>query len=343
MSDTTTVLGITPLGTPPWATLDPFLFCVHHHDRYPEGTEAMGPERALLRGRNMGADFGGKDGWSMYHGDVVPGFPRHPHRGFETITIARQGFIDHSDSLGATARFGRGDVQWMTAGKGVVHSEMFPLVNRDAGNPTELFQIWLNLPRADKMADPHFTMFWGEQVPRLTVLDDAGEPAGEVTVIAGALGDLAPLDPPPHSWAARPQSDVAVWTIQLDPGASWTAPPASAEALRVFYFFSGDTLTVSGQSVTSGHAIQVTADAPTTLHATGDKPVELLMLQGRPLNEPVVQHGPFVMNSPGEVRQAMMDFQRTGFGGWPWRADGPVHDRDKGRFAVHVDGREERP
>ncbi|MEQ9325617.1 MAG: pirin family protein, partial [Polyangiaceae bacterium] len=144
-----------PLGFP-WVAADPFLFCVHHLDEYPRGNDEMGPE-ASLAGRKLGMDFDVKDGWRMYHGQVVPGFPAHPHRGFETITIARQGYIDHSDSLGATARFGHGDVQWMTAGNGVVHSEMFPLVHRDRDNPTELFQIWLNLPKKDKLVDPYFT------------------------------------------------------------------------------------------------------------------------------------------------------------------------------------------
>ena len=80
-------------------------------------------------------DFAGADGWRMYHGSIVPGFPQHPHRGFETVTFVRQGLIDHSDSLGATARFGRGDVQWLTAGEGIVHCEMFPLLDRERAEP----------------------------------------------------------------------------------------------------------------------------------------------------------------------------------------------------------------
>ncbi len=115
------VLNVNPLGFQ-WQTSDPFLFCVHHDDAYPAGDERMGPA-ASLAGRDIGQDFEGKDGWRMYHGDVVPGFPQHPHRGFETVTIVRRGLIDHSDSLGAVARFGHGDVQWLTTGKGVVHSE----------------------------------------------------------------------------------------------------------------------------------------------------------------------------------------------------------------------------
>src|SRR6476469_2551744 len=148
------ILASQPLGFP-WQTLDPFLATMQHDDRSPAGNAELGPA-APLTGRALGEDFAGKDGWRMYHGEVVPGFPAHPHRGFEPVTIVRNGYIDHSDSLGAPARFGHGDVQWLTAGAGIVHCEMFPLVKPDAPNPVELFQIWLNLASADKMAAPHF-------------------------------------------------------------------------------------------------------------------------------------------------------------------------------------------
>ena len=118
------------------------------------------------------------------------GFPQHPHRGFETVTIVRDGYIDHSDSLGATARFGMGDVQWLTAGAGVVHSEMFPLLNRDKPNRLELFQIWLNLPAKNKLADPYFTMLWDNEIPRRRFKDETGHTV-EVTVIAGAIDDVS--------------------------------------------------------------------------------------------------------------------------------------------------------
>ena len=161
------VLDTRPLGFQ-WETADPFLFCVHHDDAYPPGNERMGPA-ASLAGRDLGQDFAGTDGWRMYHGEVIPGFPQHPHRGFETVTIVRRGYIDHSDSLGATARFGKGDVQWLTAGGGIVHSEMFPLLDQAKPNPLELFQIWLNLPSQDKLVAPHFVMLWNEDIPRLHV------------------------------------------------------------------------------------------------------------------------------------------------------------------------------
>jgi redox-sensitive bicupin YhaK (pirin superfamily) len=330
------IFEVVELGFP-WTTFDPFLFCVHHDDAYPAGNTAMGPDPSLLAGRDIGMDFTVRDGWRMYHGDLVPGFPRHPHRGFETVTLARRGFIDHSDSLGATARFGHGDAQWMTAGRGIVHSEMFPLVRTDAGNPTELFQIWLNLPAASKMVPPHFSMLWNESIPRCEVGDGGGV---NLALVAGALGDVQPPSPPPDSWAADPRSDVAIWTLRLDPGAVWTLPAASAGVGRTLYFFAGDRLEVGDQTVAAPLGLRLRPDQPVRLR-NGDTPSELLLLQGRPIGEPVAQHGPFVMNSPAEIRQAIADYQRTRFGGWPWGDDGPVHARDEGRFAIHADGRRE--
>jgi len=120
--------------------------------------------------------------------------------------------------LGATARFGRGDVQWLTAGKGIVHAEMFSLLNTDVGNPLELFQIWLNLPAANKMAAPHFTLFWADAIPH-QITQDANGLETEVSVIAAQLQSVQPLLPPPDSWAAAAQSDLAIWTLRMQPGA----------------------------------------------------------------------------------------------------------------------------
>jgi redox-sensitive bicupin YhaK (pirin superfamily) len=331
------VIRIEPLGQT-WQAPDPFLFCVHHDDDYPHGNAELGPA-ASLDGRDLGQDFGRKDGWSMYHGESVPGFPAHPHRGFETVTIVRRGLIDHSDSLGAAARFGRGDVQWLTAGKGIVHSEMFPLLEQGARNPLELFQIWLNSAAADKLVDPHFSMFWNDQIPRRVDRDSDGRET-TIDVIAGALGDLRPLAPPPRSWAARPDADVAIWTIKLSPGARWTVPAAQAGTNRTLFFFRGSSLRAADHDVRARHAIVVHADRSVTL-ANGPDEAELLVLQGRPIGEPVVQYGPFVMNTRAEIQAALSDYQRTRFGGWPWPSEAPVHARDERRFARHVDGRRE--
>jgi redox-sensitive bicupin YhaK (pirin superfamily) len=333
------ILAVTPLGFP-WQTRDPFLFCVHHDDRYPAGNEWMGPA-ASLAGRDIGQDFAGKDGWRMYHGEVVPGFPQHPHRGFETVTVVRRGLLDHSDSLGATARYGGGDVQWLTAGRGILHAEMFPLVERGAPNPLELFQIWLNLPAASKMTDPHFTMLWADAIPRHVARDAAGR-AIEVTVVAGRYAGATPPPPPPRSWAAAPDADVAIWTVRMAPGARWSLPPAAAGSNRSLYFFRGDELRVAGTAVAPSHAIALRADAEVALDA-GREEIELLLLQGRPIGEPVAQYGPFVMNTQAEIQQAFADFRRTQFGGWPWPSDEPVHARGEPRFARFADGRVERP
>ena len=332
------IVRVEPLGQR-WQTHDPFLFCVHHVDHYPAGNDALGPA-APLTGRDIGQDFDGKNGWRMYHGDVVPGFPQHPHRGFETVTIVRSGYIDHSDSLGATARFGMGDVQWLTAGAGVVHSEMFPLLNPSGPNTLELFQLWLNLPAKSKMVPAYFTMFWNDQIPRLR----GGEPGRrvEVTVIAGAVGGVTPLAPPPHSWGADPDADLAIWSIAMEEGATWTVPPAhDPRTVRRLHQFAGKGLSVGDEVIPGPAAVQVVADEPVTVAASRG-PMEFLLLQGRPIGEPVAQYGPFVMNTRAELEQAFQDYQRTQFGGWPFPVNAPVHPRAEGRFARHADGRVER-
>jgi len=331
-------LDTKPLGFP-WETPDPFLFCAYHLDHYPAGTETFGP-KASLAGREIGRDFAGKDGWRMYHGDVVPGFPQHPHRGFETVTLVRRGLIDHSDSLGAAARFGEGDIQWVTAGRGIVHSEMFPLLKQDQPNPVELFQIWLNLPRADKLADPHFTMMWGPSVPKVVEKDTAGRTT-EITLVAGRLGDRTALVPPPNSWASRPESDVAIWTLRMEPGARWTLPPAAPGSNRRLYFYQGSSLRVADSDLRGSYSVDLRPDVPVLLE-NGPEAGEILLLQGRPLGEPVAQYGPFVMSTNTELQQAFVDYRRTGFGGWPWPVDGPVHGASPERFARHPDGRIER-
>ncbi len=333
---TSPVLQTVPLGAR-WPTLDPFLFCVHHDDAYPAGDEAGAPAVAI-DDRDLGQDFSALDGWSMYHGMNVPGFPGHPHRGFETVTYVRKGLIDHSDSLGAAARFGRGDVQWLTAGKGIVHAEMFPLLDREGPNPLELFQIWLNLPAEDKLVEPYFTMFWDGDMPIVRSVDDAGR-VTEVTVAAGSLDGTTAPAPPPDSYAARADGDVAIWHLRLEPGARWELPAAAGpETARVLYVFEGDRLDIADVEVTAGTGVVIEAGSAITLTA-GTEHVEVLLLQGRPIGEPVAQYGPFVMNTQDEIAQAYRDYQTTGFGGWPWPDDAPTHGRDRGRFARHVDGR----
>ena len=167
------IIATVPLAFQ-WPTLDPFLFCVHHDDAYPAGNDQLGPAASLAGSR---ARHGLRRQGRLAH------VSRRGRAGLPAASASRlrdgddrapAACIDHSDSLGATARFGRGDVQWLTAGKGISHCEMFPLVDASAPNPVELFQIWLNLPSRDKMVEPHFTMLWEPSIPRIEAPRRAG-------------------------------------------------------------------------------------------------------------------------------------------------------------------------
>ena len=331
------IIDIKPLGFM-WETIDPFLFCVHHLDDYPQGNEKMGPA-ASLSGRNLGQDFTIKDGWRMYHGSEIPGFPAHPHRGFETVTVVLNGFVDHSDSHGAAGRYGNGDVQWMTAGAGLQHCEMFPLINKEKGNPLELFQIWINLPERKKFAPPHFKMLWAEDIPVVKVKDDNGK-LTEVIVVAGKLGEVVAPAPAPDSWAAEPENEVAIWKIKMEKGASWVLPAASPEVHRTLYFYKGSNIKIAGIDIKSYQSVELLADLDLIIESENEDSY-LLLLQGMPIAEPVAQYGPFVMNNQAEIQQAFNDYRETQFGGWPWQRYDHVHPADKGRFAKYSNGKEE--
>jgi quercetin 2,3-dioxygenase len=332
------ISNIQPLGFT-WQTNNPFLFCVHHLDDYPLGNDQLGPI-VSLKGRNLGQDFTLKDGWRMYHGETIPGFPAHPHRGFETVTVVLQGFVDHSDSHGAAGRYGNGDVQWMTAGSGLQHSEMFPLLNKTENNPCELFQIWLNLPKAKKFCEPHFKMLWNEDIPLFQEKDIDGKSI-EVRIIAGDIGNISAPPPAPDSWAADNTNEVGIWLIKLEKGAKWILPSASFGVSRALYFYKGTELKIAGIDIPAYHSVELLPDHDVSIE-NGEDDSFILMLQGRPIDEPVVQHGPFVMNTMEEIQQAFKDYRRTQFGGWPWERHDNVHYADSGRFAKYSDGREEK-
>ena len=322
-----------------WPTIDPFIVAVHHLDRYPAGDSEMGP--STLEGIRGAGDDPSTPGWGRYYGDVVPGFPRHPHRGFETVTLVRRGTVDHSDSLGATARYGAGDVQWLTAGRGIQHTEMFPLLDEEGPNTLDLLQIWLNLPAVDKMASPSFTMLWGEDLPRL-VLKDANGRRIEVTVVAGRFQDVLPLAAPVHSWASRTEAELAIWQFVAEPSSTWTLPQTEQPTtVRTMYVYQG-SVTIDDTVLTAPVGVVLRGDAPVAV-TSGEEGATALILQGQPIGEPVAMGGPFVMNDRAEIDEAYRDFRETAFGGWPWGSDAPVHPRGAGRFATYPDGREEHP
>ena len=333
------VSGIRPLGFL-WETRNPWLFCAHHNDAYPAGNGQYGPA-ASLAGRQLGNDFTIREGWRMYHGKTVPGFPVHPHRGFETVTIVLKGFVDHSDSHGAAGRYGNGDVQWMTAGSGLQHAEMFPLLKTEEPNPLELFQVWLNLPSDRKFSAPFYKMLWAEQIPVVTTRDYEGRTT-EVRVIAGDLNGTAAPAPAPDSWAADPTNQVAIWLVTMAPGAQWSLPPAGEGLSRTLYFHEGSSLTIGETRLSPYHQADLDPTAALSL-VNGNDNGRLLILQGKPIDEPVVQYGPFVMNTENEIRDAFRDYRATEFGGWPWQESGPVHGPELKRFATYQGGKTDYP
>ncbi len=240
-----------------FGTENPFLFCAHHKDAYLKGNDELGPPASALLGRNIGNDFEIKDGWRMYHGKTVPGFPAHPHRGFETVTIVLEGFVDHSDSRGAYGRYGNGDVQWMTAGRGgLQHSEMFPLIYKDKENPLHLFQVWLNLPKKDKFTEPYYKMLWAEDIPVIEEIDSNGKKIN-IRLIAGKYKDVRSLDPAPASWANNEKNNVNIWLIKMEPGGVFKIPAVSSTITRNLYYYEGDNIEIDNTTINSNNRIKL--------------------------------------------------------------------------------------
>jgi redox-sensitive bicupin YhaK (pirin superfamily) len=227
----------------------------------------------------------------------------------------------------------------MTAGAGLQHAEMFPLLNRDKANPLELFQIWLNLPEAKKFSRPHYKMLWAEDIPVHIETDSNGR-FTEAKVIAGNIGEVRAPAPAPDSWAADPDHEIGIWLIKMEADAAWTIPKASFEVNRTLYFYKGAEIHMAGITVEPYHSVELLADQDVIVE-NGSQDAFCLILQGIPLNEPVVQHGPFVMNNAQEIQQAFADYRKTQFGGWPWTSYDHVHPHEMGRFARYADGREE--
>lgn len=189
-------------------------------------------------------------------------------------------------------------------------------------------------------------------IPHAVQVDAQGR-RSEVEVIAG---DYAPVDqaaaggqpvfkaltPPSASWASEPGADLAIWIIRLEPGARLVLPAASREARRALYLTTGKTLTVDDRVFNESVMVEVRAAAPAALSNHGSDVIEVLLLQGKPIGEPVVTHGPFVANTQQELAQAMQDYRRTEFGRWPWPSHAHTHGNSE-RFAQHPDGRVERP
>ena len=174
------------------------------------------------------------------------------------------------------------------------------------------------------------------------ILRDENGHQTQVILVAGELDGTCALPPAPDSWAADSQNQVAIWLIEMQPDARWLLPATIADVTRELYFYEGDQLQVAENDIPAYHKFAIDPDSPVELKA-GKQPVRLLLLQARPIREPVVQYGPFVMNTQKEIYDTYAEFRINQFGGWPWKRYDPVHPREAGRFARYADGSEEIP
>ncbi|MCE9663464.1 pirin family protein [Halomonas sp. M5N1S17] len=265
------------------------------------------PVRSLFSYDRMGAqhispflmlDYAGPFDFSA--GGRPRGVGQHPHRGFETVTLVYQGELEHRDSTGGGGLIGAGDVQWMTAGAGIVHEEFHSQAFTEQGGVLEMVQLWVNLPARDKSAPPAYQTLLAEAIPEVPLPDRAGR----VRVVAG--------DYQGHRGPAQTFTPINVWDLRLRPGGAIRLPvPEGHTALLAV--LSG-TVLVNGSELVREPGLVCFSREGDELHLEANNDAKLLLLSGEPIDEPVVGHGPFVMNSPDEIQQAFADFQRGKYG-----------------------------
>jgi redox-sensitive bicupin YhaK (pirin superfamily) len=228
------------------------------------------------------------------------GVGQHPHRGFETVTIVYQGELEHRDSTGSGGRIGPGDVQWMTAGSGILHEEFHSDAFTRDGGTLEMVQLWVNLPARDKMTAPRYQTILDGDIPVVPL----GGSAGQVRVIAGEyLG---------HRGPSRTFTPIDVWDLRLKQGRVTELPIAEGRTTALVVLH-GDVL-VNDQRVAQQGQLVVLDRAGSGVKLEASRDAVLLVLSGEPIDEPIVGYGPFVMNTQSEIRQAMDDFQSGRFG-----------------------------
>lgn len=261
---------IRPLPGPEVEQVDPFLFLNHH------GPQTYPP-------RNHGLPFG-----------------PHPHRGFETVTFILEGELSHLDSGGGESIIRAGGIQWMTAGRGLVHAEISPEEFKKKGGPLEILQLWVNLPSRLKMVEPNYVGLQRDEIPEIR-LDDGKV---RVNLVSGRWnGHEAPI---------QSLTDIHMATIVMARGGRLEVPVSRARNIFL-YVVRGDVV-VGGEPAHAFHLIEMNNDAD-SVEIQAETDAVLLFGHAEPIGEPVVAHGPFVMNTHDEIRQAMMDYQAGKFGG----------------------------
>jgi redox-sensitive bicupin YhaK (pirin superfamily) len=226
----------------------------------------------------------------------------HPHRGFETVTIVYRGEVEHHDSTGAGGKIGPGDVQWMTAASGILHKEFHSREFTRAGGPFEMVQLWVNLPARFKNAQPGYQSLAAADIPTVDLPDGAGR----ARVIAGRLGDA--------QGPARTFTPVNVWDVRLSAGKTAAFDPPDGHAVTVAALHG--SVRIGDETLREAETATLSREGgEVTITAVSD--AKLLVLTGEPIDEPVVMHGPFVMNSREEIIEAITDFRAGRFGAVP--------------------------
>lgn len=228
--------------------------------------------------------------------DYIAGFPDHPHRGFETVTYMLDGRMRHRDNQGNSGLLGPGSIQWMTAGRGIVHSEM---PEQEEGLMRG-FQLWVNLPASDKMTDPRYQDIAASDIPEVET--DAGV---RVRVLSGQFNEVT-----------GPVAGVAVQPLYLDielPASASVSPALPDNHTAFLFVFEGSLVAGETQDTVSQHELAVLGPGSEILLTGGSEGARTILVAGRPLGEPVARYGPFVMNTPEEIQQAFADFSAGRF------------------------------
>lgn len=267
-------------------------FPVHGMFGYGQGADTRSPFLMM--------DYAAPTEFPANPGSHRRGVGSHPHRGFETVTIVYEGEVEHRDSTGAGGVIGRGDVQWMTAGGGILHDEFHSEAYSKAGGPFEMVQLWVNLPAKDKMTPAHYQGLTDQAIPAVPLADEAGT----LRVIAGTFEGF--------EGPAETYTPMEVWDVKLNAGKKVTLP--LTDGWTTLLLVQHGTVQVNGDAIVR-EAQLVTLDRKgesLTLEANAD--ARVLLLSGEPIDEPVVGYGPFVMNSEQQIREAITDFNSGKFG-----------------------------
>lgn len=326
-------LKIEPLNLH-WDTEDPFIFVSHHEDDYPHGNRQQAPPLEEIAGRNLGRDYKVRFGFRMYNGKVVPGFPKHAHWGYETITLPAKGYIDHFDTDRNNGRFGFGDVQWVCASGKYEHCEMYPLTEQEKRNPNDITQIFLNLPLEDKNKENYLSTVWREESIHIT------KNGCDAHVLCGKYGEMSCESPNPISWSHN--HFVRIIRLVMQPGSSFVLDPVPPGINRNIYFVSGKTATILNEEVEYSYRIKIEPEKEVKID-NGPEESVMWILEGEPIGQKMSSFGPIVLASDKEVREALNDVRSTELTNWPFDVIDKAQPLGSGRFLEYGDGRRSEP